>query len=302
MKDLAPEISDLIVDYDPATLARREVAKEAVVKRLRGRPRRIAAAMAEKHGMLDERVVDGVLVRAHLELQRLHEEFRVGALVRSLVAPLIAMVRHTAPARPIRVVDVGCGIGYITRWLAAHGGLGDDVELVGVDYNRALVTASAALAAEEGLACRFEVANAFRLDVPAQLYMSTGVLHHFRGPALVDLFREHARAGAFGFVHVDIRPSLAASIGSWVFHQARMREPLARFDGYWSAVRAHHAMTIVSATRDGAAEFQTATIDASPGLYMPVRIFQAVLGVRREHAGMLRGSYASFGRRFEAAA
>src|SRR5208282_6008718 len=41
---------------------------------------------------------------------------------------------------PLRVVDVGCGIGYNIRWLAAHTTLPSErVELTGVDLNSGLI-------------------------------------------------------------------------------------------------------------------------------------------------------------------
>jgi SAM-dependent methyltransferase len=301
-----PEISDLIVDYDPDTLERRPITKRAVIERLesegRAAPVRVASALgATADGLLDAAEVDGVLLRSHLELQRLHEEFRVAALVRTLVAPLVELARAAAGS-PVRLVDIGAGLGFVARWLSAHGALGDDVEVVGADYNRTLVGAANALAEAENLRCRFVAANAFRLSPRAHVYTSTGVLHHFRGPDLERLFAEHDRAGALGFVHLDIRPSLLAPIGSWIFHQARMREPLAKWDGYWSAVRAHSARTLLSAAEKGAPGFTTASVDAYPGLHAIVRIFQAIVGVRMEYRGELERAYGSLGARvrFEA--
>lgn len=297
-----PEVSDLVVDYDPVTLARRPVRKSDVLGRLRAEGRRAPVAVAQAlpaiDDVLDPTAVDGVLVRAHLELQRLHEEFRVGRAVRALLTPLLDLARRATAERPLRVVDLGCGLGYITRWLAREGALADDVELLGVDYNQALVAAAGALAREEGLRCRFEAANAFRLEAPAHVYLSTGALHHFRGDDLARFFGEHQRSTALGFVHLDIRPSVLAPAGSWIFHRARMREPLAQWDGYWSAVRAHTAGSLTSAIRRDAPDFRIATVDAHPGIYMVVRIFQAILGVRGPHADGLERAYAPFGSRF----
>jgi SAM-dependent methyltransferase len=301
----APEISDLIVDYDPHTLERRDVAKRDVLARLAemgapGRARRVATALAERAGVLDRAAIDGVLVRSHLELQRLHEEFFVGEVVRGLLAPMLAIVRAVTSERPIRIVDIGSGLGFVVRWLAARGELGDDVELIGADYNRALVEVAQQLADSERLACRFVAGNAFTMGEPAHLYMSTGVLHHFRGGDLATVFAQHERSRALGFVHIDIRPGRIAPLGAWIFHQARMREPLARFDGFWSAVRAHSAPTLRAAIADGAPGFAIGQLDARPGLQALLRIFLATLGVRREHAAALHGAYAHFGRRYEA--
>jgi SAM-dependent methyltransferase len=292
--DLAPEISDLIVDYEPATLARRDVDKATVLAGLAKAPRRaraIAAALRDQGGVLDRAHVDGVLVRSHLELQRLHEEFRVGEMMRALLVPLLDLVRAATTERPVRVVDLGCGMGFIVRWLAARGQLGDDVDLVGADYNSALLHAARRLAEEEQLRCRFVAANAFSLEHPAHVVMSTGVLHHFRGDALATVFGEHEKSGALAFLHADIRPSFVAPLGAWIFHQARMREPLARFDGYWSAVRAHPAATIRAAIP---ACYHVAMVDARPGLAGLLRIFQVAIGSR---TGDLAAAYAHLGRR-----
>jgi SAM-dependent methyltransferase len=292
-RPLQPEISDLIVDYEPATLARRDVHRDTVLAALDGsrRARSIAAAIPHTSGILDRTAVDGILVRSHLELQRLHEEFRVGEMIRGLLVPLLQLVRDATTERPVRVVDLGCGMGFVVRWLAARGNLGEDVELVGADYNLALVRAAQRLADDERLPCRFVAANAFRLEQPAHVVMSTGVLHHFRGDALSAVFAEHARSGALAFLHADIRPSAVAPLGAWIFHQARMREPLARFDGYWSAVRAHPADALRAAVPPA---FQLAMIDARPGLAGLLRIFQVAIGAR---TGDLRTAYAHYGSR-----
>jgi SAM-dependent methyltransferase len=297
------EISDLIVAYDPATLERRDVERRAVLERMRelglpGAASRVVERLDASHAMLDRREVDGILIRSHLELQRLHEEFRVGALMRELLAPMIALARARGRRR-VRVVDLGCGLGFMVRWLAARGELGDDVELVGADYNRALVAAAQRLADDEGLACTFVAANAFALREPADVVMSTGVLHHFRGDDLVAVFGQHERSGVLGFVHADIRPSRIAPLGSWIFHRARMREPLARFDGVWSTARAHPAATLRDAIGRGAPSFTLGTVDARPGLAGLLRIFQVVVGLRASGPAELRTAYAGLGSRFE---
>jgi len=298
MKRYGPEISDVVVDYDPTTLARRDVIKREAIDRLPRKAQRIASVLAARGETFDPDVVDGVLLRSHLELQRLHEEFRVGELMRQLLVPVIDLVAR-AHDGPIRVVDLGCGLGFITRWLARHGKLDGRIELIGADYNRTLVRAAQRLADEEGLGCRFVVANAFALTEPAHVVISTGVLHHFRGEALAAVFREHARSGVAAFVHLDIRPSFIAPIGSWIFHRARMREPLAQFDGYWSTVRAHHARTLVAAAREANA-YTLATIDTRAGLLALIRIFQAVVGVRGFDAASLAAAFAPLGARYAA--
>jgi hypothetical protein len=195
----------------------------------------------------------------------------------------------------VRVVDLGCGLGYIVRWLAAGRRLGFGVDLVGADCNRALVNGAQRLADDEGIACRFVCGNAFALGEPADVIMSTGVLHHFRGDALTAVFADHERAASVqAFVHVDIRPSRLAPIGSWIFHRARMRQRLAQLDGVRSAVRAHRADVLCAAATSGAPSFVRATVDAHPGLVGLLRIFQGVLGVRGIDGARLQAAYADF--------
>lgn len=284
MKPDVPEISDLIVAYDPETLERLPVLQGEVVARFeamgRGQAASIVRAMPARDGVLDPHAVDDVLLRSHRELQRLSEEFCQGARVRELLRPTIELLR-TRGVSPIRIVDVGCGIGYVVRWLVARGGLGDDVQLVGCDYNRALVAEARRLARLESLRCEWVVGNAFTLDEPGHVFISTGVLHHFRGDGLVAFFREQAN-GAQAFFHFDIDPSWLAPLGSWLFHRARMRVPLARHDGVLSAIRAHPAPVLLDAASRGAPEFRVAMYRVPDPRVPIVRVLRPVVGVRRE--------------------
>ncbi|MFT3697104.1 MAG: class I SAM-dependent methyltransferase [Kofleriaceae bacterium] len=293
-----PEISDVVVAFDTESLERRDVSCKAALvaaAEMPGRARRIVEQLATGE-VLDRDTVDGILVRSHLELQRLHEEFRVGEMMRDLLRPMIELVRREV-GTPVRIVDIGCGLGFVLRWLAARGGL-EGVELIGVDYNATLVAAAQQLAAEENLPCRFVRGNAFTLEQPAHIFTSTGVLHHFRGGELEAAFAAHERSSALAFIHADIRPSPIAPLGSWIFHQARMREPLAKFDGYWSTVRAHPPATLASAIERGAPSFSLGMLDARPRLLALLRIFQVAIGVRQPHFDALATMYAPLGRRF----
>lgn len=281
------EISDAIVAFDPVTLARRPVAKADVVALLlaEGNPRAaaIVEAMPARDGQLDPEYVDRLLARVHCEMQRISEEFQHGQRVAELLSPLLDALRDSDVPRPLRVVDIGCGTGFVIRWLAARGGLGDDVALTGVDLNAALVEEARRLAAAEGLPARFHAANAFRLVEPATVYLTTGVVHHFRGAALADFFREHDRPPTQAFAHFDFQPSVLAPFGSWLFHAARMREPLAKHDGVLSAIRAHPGRVLVEAARAGAPGFLSALY--STRLYfLPIpRSFHTLVGIRRQH-------------------
>jgi SAM-dependent methyltransferase len=279
-----PEISDAIISFDPETLERRPVSKQKLIRRFNLLGNRTAARIIEqipaRDDLLDPAAVDRLLIAAHYELQRMSEEFQHGQRVAEILRPLLLVLRQGGVRPPIRIVDIGCGTGFIVRWLAAHRTLGPDLELVGADYNVALVEEARRLAAAEGLPCAFVVANAFQLAEPASIYLSMGILHHFRGRHLVRLFAQHNREGTCAFVHFDFQASVLAPFGSWLFHAARMRQPLARHDGVLSAVRAHKSRDLLEAARAGAPDFVSAVYGTRLwGLPIP-RALHALVGVR----------------------
>lgn len=285
-----PEISDLIVSFDPDTLARRPVPKQDVVQTFRSLGNRKAARIVERipelYGMLDPEAVDKLLIRVHCEMQRLSEEFQHGQRMYDLLEPVMTGLRVAGAPRPFRLVDVGCGTGYVVRWLAAHTVLASEAELTGADCHPALVQEAQRLAHVEKLDCRFVVANAFRLAEPATIYFSTGVLHHFRGEDLTRFFAGHERPETLAFVHFDFQPSRMAPLGSWLFHTIRFRQPLAKHDGVVSAMRAHDGDTLLAAAKAGAPGFQAA-IYSNKLWRLPIpRAFHCIMGVRpqyREH-------------------
>ncbi len=277
------EISDLIIHHNVDTLERVPVQRGAVVEHLRNNGQQAAARVVAgfpvlQGDTLDPTEVDRRLLLAHTELQRLSEEFLQADRLRLLLSPVLTALRTSGVPPPYRVVDVGCGLGFGTRALAAHGRLGRDVELLGCDFNRALVDAAQHLADAEGLACRFHVANAFGLQQPAHVFMSSGVVHHFRGADL-NAFFAHQHHG-WAMIHHDIQPSVLSPAGAWMFHQARMREPLARHDGVVSARRAHDAATLLAAARASGA-FECAVFDSARSFAsVMLRPMHALLGCR----------------------
>lgn len=202
--------------------------------------------MPAEGGVLEPESVDRLLVRVHTELQRLGEELHMMHRFAELLGPVLAAAR-AAEMSGLRVVDIGCGIDYAVRALAASGVLGGDVELVGVDLNPVLVAEAKRLAGDEGLRCDLLCADAFTLREDATVYISSGVLHHFAADALPAFFQAQDRPGTAGFVHYDIAATRLAPVGAWFFHQARMREPLGRHDGVASARRAHSDRILLSA-------------------------------------------------------
>ncbi|MEU8791331.1 class I SAM-dependent methyltransferase [Streptomyces sp. NPDC048643] len=247
------EISDLITEVDPHSGRRLPVRRAEVIEQLREsgdeRAVRIVARLpADQDDVLDPHAVDRLLISVHTELQRLSEELRIGERLVDLLGPLFTAIRSTTgEPGPYRLVDVGCGLGYLVRRLATTNALGADVELVGVDLNAALVGEAERLARAEGLNCTFVHGNAFDLPEAATVYVSTGVLHHFRGSALTEFFQAQAASPAYAFCHFDIAPTPYAPLGAWIFHRARMRNRLGRHDGVASALRAHTDETLLRA-------------------------------------------------------
>jgi 2-polyprenyl-3-methyl-5-hydroxy-6-metoxy-1,4-benzoquinol methylase len=288
-----PELSDLLLDTDPVTLARRPVSRAAVRERLRQHGMRAAERILDDipgGEWIDPAAVDGILVRSHCELQRLSYEFRNGRRLRELLVPLLTTLRARITERPIRIVDLGCGLGFVIRWLAAHGQLGADVELLGCDFNPTLVGHAQRLTIEEGLSCSFQVANAFTLARAAHVLISTGVIHHFRGDDLSAFFQSQVGSGAAAMLHCDIKASWAAPIGSWMFHRARMREPLARHDGVLSAIRAHRPAALAAAAATAGATMHFGLFDGHPSLMPIVRTLNTVVGIRAPWWSELRSA------------
>jgi 2-polyprenyl-3-methyl-5-hydroxy-6-metoxy-1,4-benzoquinol methylase len=280
----SPEISDRIVAYDGDTLKRRPVAKADLIREFReiNNPRavRIVETLpAGANGLLDDTAMDRLLVTVHCEMQRMSEEFQHGRRLAQILNPLLDAIREDAPAHRLRIVDIGCGTGFVVRWLAAHRAVPEDVELIGADYNPALVAEAQRLAQAENLLCQFKVANAFQLDEGASIYISTGILHHFRGRELIDLFAQHARPETRAFLHFDFHQSWMAPFGSWLFHAARMRQPLAKHDGVLSAIRAYTSEELLAAAREGAPGFISAVYGTSLWRLPVPRAFHSLVGI-----------------------
>jgi SAM-dependent methyltransferase len=194
------EITDLLwsVDADGVPVP---VAKADVLNRLRVRGQhraaRIVSAIPAPEGILDPGYVDALGVRVHCELQRLGEELHFGRRVAALLCPVVETIRRRGAGR-VRVVDVGCGLGFVVRAMAASSALGPDVELVGVDLNPVLVAKARRLAELEGLACCFAQGDAFRpglavKDGACSIVISSGLMHHLPESGLAEFFAAQSR-------------------------------------------------------------------------------------------------------------
>jgi SAM-dependent methyltransferase len=281
-----PEITDLILQHDPVSLARVPVRKEEVLRVFAGYRNRKAcqavAALPDNQGVLDERAIDRLLIATHWEMQRLAEEFYHGDRVWDLLRRVVGVIRQSGIRETVRVVDVGCGIGYTLRWLAANVPLSEfGIELIGMDLNSALIGEANRLAALEKLSCRFFHGDAFSPEHSGHIVLSTGVIHHFRGEALGGFLRRHEQPETFAFLHYDFQPSVLAPFGSWFFHYLRMRTKIAKHDGVLSAVRAHNATTLVGAARAAVPGFASGIYGAKIWKTPAPRVFHTLIGLRR---------------------
>ena len=117
------EISDLITAVDPHSGHRLPIRRAEVIQQLRAYGDQRAAGVvaglpADADGVLDPHAVDRLLISVHTELQRLSEELRIGDRLIHVLGPLFTAVRATTgQPGPCRLVDVGCGLGYLVRWL-----------------------------------------------------------------------------------------------------------------------------------------------------------------------------------------
>jgi SAM-dependent methyltransferase len=293
-----PEISDLVIQHDPKTLQRLPVSKEEIRHIFEATGNRKAVRVIDqipaRDGILDPIAVDRLMLTVHWEMQRLAEEFYHGHRVLHLLRAIVAALRSDGFAGPIRIVDVGCGIGYTIRWLAARTSLPQEgVELTGVDLNSILIKEANRLANAESLPCRFFHGDAFSADLSGQIYVSTGVLHHFRGHDLNAFLARHNPQPAQAFVHYDFQPWALAPFGSWFFHRIRMRTALARHDGVLSTARAHTAAALASAAREAVPDLACGIYGAKIWNTPAPRVFHALVGFRHTLIPQLQQSLGS---------
>lgn len=294
------EITDLLIALDPVTGVRRSVSRDEIVDQLLadGFPRaaRAVQRLPTVDGLLEDEYVDHLLVAVHCEIQRLSEEFRHGPRMAALIDPILTALRATGVPGPYRVVDIGCGTGYVVRWLSRNAAR-PDVDYVGVDYNEALVHEAQRLARVEDLRCSFAAADAFALRDPAHILVSTGVLHHFPAMDLGRFFASHEADTTVGYVHVDFQPSRIAPFGAWLFHRTRMRLAISRFDGIQSARRAHPPGLIGRAAAAHAPSFDNWLLGQRVRHTPLPCVLTSLIGVRH---GLAAEMTAAFGRKARA--
>lgn len=244
-------------------------------------------ALPDTDGILDEDAVDETFLAVHLELARLSEFVHVPQRMAQSLRPIVQRLRETGDG-PIRVIDLGCGIGYDTRILAATQALGPGVEFFGLDFNTLLIDAAQRLALVENVPVTFLVGDALdpgvSMDRPERSIMvSSGVLHHLGSDHLPDFFRATADSGVAAFAHFDINPGLWADIGGWVLHHTRMREPISRHDGTMSMKRALSSDALLALATEAMDDQYRLRCDQVTNLYpRPEQIVRPIMGLRSD--------------------
>lgn len=287
MREGPLEITDLLwptSDGGELIPVRRSEAVAALEFRGQHRAAALVASMPYANDLIDDSYLHDLAIRIHRELQRLGEELQLDRRISALLDPSIRRLMTASP-EPVTVLDVGCGLGHVLRSAAAHKHLPAGVELVGVDLNPVLIDDARRLAAIEKLNVRFEHADAFDvaalgLDPSRTIVISSGLLHHFSEEDLSGFFAAQASAGFAGFAHFDIAPCVWSTLGAWVFHQARMREPVSRHDGVMSARRAHQVEVLLSSAQIGAPEYAPAVLHGGRWYPRALDVLRPIVGWR----------------------
>lgn len=285
------EVLDVLWDVEMPSGKRLPVRKADARARLSERGQEDAARLLDplpalRDGTLDPQAVDETFLAVHLELARLSEFVHVPQLMASSLAPLVERLREETSGT-IRVVDVGCGIGFDARVLASTRALGPDVEFVGLDFNSLLVDAAARLARAEDIPVRFVHGDALdpslAIEDPARtLMISSGVLHHIGPDGLPGFFARHADLEVAGFAHFDPSPGFWTEAGAWMLHRTRMREHISRYDGSMSMRRALPAADLLRLAREGVGErYELECEDPSRLVPQPDKIVRPIVGRRR---------------------
>ncbi|PKQ27171.1 MAG: methyltransferase type 11 [Actinobacteria bacterium HGW-Actinobacteria-4] len=285
------EILDVLWRRDPTTGTREPVHTADAAARLRAsgqaRGARFIESLPQTGGVLDQDALDRVFLGVHYELARLSEYLQVPQRMAAGIAPLIAAVREREGPGPVHVIDVGCGIGLDVRWMASAKIHGPDVEYVGVDLNGLLIEAATRLAAIELVSATFVVGDAFEAVATIAhpdrtVLISQGLLHHVGADRLTEFFSRHHESGLAAFAHFDVNPGFWSTLGGWVLHRVRMREPVSRHDGNLSLRRALDAPALLAHARAGVGDFYSLECaDVAAWLPAPHRALRPIVGVRR---------------------
>jgi SAM-dependent methyltransferase len=193
----------------------------------------LTPARRRGHEILDDPSVDPALARRSLHDVALANRLFGGR--RAILREVRALMRALPSGRPIRLLDIGTGLGDIPS-AASRLAAGTDrrLETIGLELEPLL-------ASEAQKVCDMAVAaDALALpfaDGSIDIVTCSQVLHHFEDDAAQRLLRECTRVARCGVVIGDLRRSWFAVAGLWLSSFALGFHPVSRHDGVVSILR-----------------------------------------------------------------
>lgn len=171
--------------------------------------------------------------------------------------------------RTLAVLDVGAGMGDVSRWIA-HRALGQRamrVRPIALDWHR-----------EAGRLCQAQGLPAIVGDVrhlpigPASVdvVVASQVLHHFPRETVVRLIGQFDRLARVGVVIADLEPRALAAVGIWVASFALAFHRASRRDGVTSVRRGFAVEELAGLLAEAGLE---ATVHRRPG-YRVVAVWE----------------------------
>ena len=186
-----------------------------------------------------EELMDDPTMDDRLHVGALRGLARVNRLSRTAASIWAAMwrIERECNERPLRVLDLACGGGDITRRLAALALRdGRPFEFDGCDRSERAVDYAQRQSGDSMPSCRFFVRDVLDGSLPDgyDYFVSSLFLHHLADEQAVGLFREMARACGRGFLVHDLERSSRGFLLAAAATRAVTRSPIVRTDSLLS--------------------------------------------------------------------
>lgn len=150
----------------------------------------------------------------------------------------VSAFAHRGAARPLHVVDVGCGGGdmlrVVERWARRRR---VPVRLTGIDINPLAIRAAREFAPESSR-IRWIAGDARALSEPADLIVSSLLTHHLTGEQIVRFLQWMESAAALGWFVNDLYRTRISYLGFHLLSLAARWHPFVAHDGPISIRRA----------------------------------------------------------------